>query len=229
MSRYAIGAKAIGDCDRCGFQYLLHDLKAEVVDQNKTGFLVCPTCWDPDQPQYQLGKIPFDDIQAIKNPRPPQGLTQSRYGDSIRYDFLTSVDSWAAANSSISVSHNATEEALVFSDVDTSAIHAVGHTGLSIDTSAETGYTKARILFSITTRPSPSSWVGKMYWNSLAKVTRIESPDFETMGDTKHVLTWDLFGNSDWTGTVTDVTFEFFDQATVGGSYQLDYIRFEKS
>ena len=32
--------------------------------------LVCPTCWDPDQPQLQLGMYPVDDPQGVRDPRP---------------------------------------------------------------------------------------------------------------------------------------------------------------
>jgi len=31
--------------------------------------LVCSSCWDPDQPQLQLGMYPVDDPQAVRNPR----------------------------------------------------------------------------------------------------------------------------------------------------------------
>jgi hypothetical protein len=31
--------------------------------------LVCPECWDPDQPQLQLGMFPVDDPQGLRNPR----------------------------------------------------------------------------------------------------------------------------------------------------------------
>ena len=31
--------------------------------------MVCDTCWDPDQPQLQLGMYPVDDPQAVRNPR----------------------------------------------------------------------------------------------------------------------------------------------------------------
>jgi len=34
--------------------------------------LVCPECWDPDQPQLQLGMFPVDDPQAVRNPRHDQ-------------------------------------------------------------------------------------------------------------------------------------------------------------
>jgi len=32
--------------------------------------LVCPSCWDPDQPQLQLGMYPVDDPQGLRDPRP---------------------------------------------------------------------------------------------------------------------------------------------------------------
>jgi hypothetical protein len=31
---------------------------------------VCPTCWDPDQPQLSLGLYPVNDPQAVREPRP---------------------------------------------------------------------------------------------------------------------------------------------------------------
>ena len=39
--------------------------------------LVCPECWDPDQPQLQLGMYPVDDPQGVRNPRPDNTYYQS--------------------------------------------------------------------------------------------------------------------------------------------------------
>ena len=39
--------------------------------------MVCPVCWDPDQPQLQLGMYPVDDPQALRNPRPDNTYRQS--------------------------------------------------------------------------------------------------------------------------------------------------------
>ena len=78
MSSYAVGTKAIGDCDRCGFQYLLDELKRETVNLFQTDFKVCPECWDPDQPQNLLGRFPITDAQAVRDPRPDIGAAQSR-------------------------------------------------------------------------------------------------------------------------------------------------------
>ena len=56
-------------CDRCGQRYKLTELKKEVQKQRIFNLLVCPTCWDPDQPQLMLGTFPVDDPQAVRNPR----------------------------------------------------------------------------------------------------------------------------------------------------------------
>lgn len=67
---YAVGKKALGICDRCGFTYKLKELKYEVQDQKRTGSRICPNCFDPDQPQYQVGKLNSADNIALYNPRP---------------------------------------------------------------------------------------------------------------------------------------------------------------
>jgi len=68
-NRFANGLKAIAECDRCGQQYRLKQLKTEIIKQRKYELLVCPECWDPDQPQLMLGTFPVDDPQALRNPR----------------------------------------------------------------------------------------------------------------------------------------------------------------
>jgi hypothetical protein len=68
-NRFASGKIAIGECDRCGQQYKLKKLKTEIIKTKQYQLLVCPECWDPDQPQLQLGMFPVDDPQALRNPR----------------------------------------------------------------------------------------------------------------------------------------------------------------
>ena len=68
-NRYASGKIAIAECDRCGQQFKLKQLKTEIIKQRKYELLVCPACWDPDQPQLMLGTFPVDDPQALRNPR----------------------------------------------------------------------------------------------------------------------------------------------------------------
>ena len=56
-------------CDRCGFQYQLKQLQKIVIKTKNVNLLVCPECWEPDQPQLSLGMYPVDDPQALRNPR----------------------------------------------------------------------------------------------------------------------------------------------------------------
>lgn len=77
-NRFASGKHAIAECDRCGFQYKLKELKPLVVKTKEVNILVCPTCWEPDQPQLQLGLYPVDDPQALRNPRPDNSYESSR-------------------------------------------------------------------------------------------------------------------------------------------------------
>ena len=67
---YAVGKKALGICDRCGFTYKLKELKYEVQDEKRTGSRICPNCFDPDQPQYQVGRLNTADNISLYNPRP---------------------------------------------------------------------------------------------------------------------------------------------------------------
>ena len=68
-NRFASGKNSIAMCDRCGQQFKLTALKKEVIKTKLYNLMVCPVCWDPDQPQLQLGMYPVDDPQAVRNPR----------------------------------------------------------------------------------------------------------------------------------------------------------------
>jgi len=76
-SKFASGKWAIAQCDRCSFRYKLKELKRLVIKTKNVNILVCPTCWEPDQPQLQLGMYPVNDPQAIRNPRPDVSYTLS--------------------------------------------------------------------------------------------------------------------------------------------------------
>jgi len=69
-NRFASGKHSIAECDRCGQRYKLKQLKFEVIKTKLYQLKVCPECWDPDQPQLQLGMFPVDDPQAVRQPRP---------------------------------------------------------------------------------------------------------------------------------------------------------------
>ena len=78
-NRFASSQRALGICDVCGFQYKLRELRNVFVKRRDTNIKACPECWDPDQPQLQLGEYPVDDPQAIRNPRPDSAeYAQSR-------------------------------------------------------------------------------------------------------------------------------------------------------
>jgi hypothetical protein len=69
-NRFSSGKNSIAECDRCGFRFKLTSLRKEVIKTKTYNLLVCPSCWDPDQPQLQLGMYPVDDPQGVRDPRP---------------------------------------------------------------------------------------------------------------------------------------------------------------
>ena len=76
-NRFASGKFAISECDRCGQRYKLSELKKEVIKTKLFNIKVCPTCWDPDQPQLSLGLYPVNDPQAVREPRPDTSYVTS--------------------------------------------------------------------------------------------------------------------------------------------------------
>lgn len=69
-TKYASGKNSIAECDRCGQRYKLKELKKLTIKTKLVSIKVCPECWDPDQPQLQLGMYPVFDPQAVREPRP---------------------------------------------------------------------------------------------------------------------------------------------------------------
>jgi hypothetical protein len=76
-SKFSSGKFAIAQCDRCNFRYKLSQLKRLVIKTKNVNILVCQDCWEPDQPQLQLGMYPVNDPQAVRDPRPDLGYYQS--------------------------------------------------------------------------------------------------------------------------------------------------------
>ena len=76
-NRFASGKNSIAECDRCGQRYKLKQLRKEVKKTKTYNLLVCAACWDPDQPQLQLGMFPVDDPQAVREPRRDSTYVQS--------------------------------------------------------------------------------------------------------------------------------------------------------
>ena len=69
-SNFASGKYSIAECDRCGQRYMLKQLKKLTIKTKQVSIKVCPECWEPDQPQLQLGMYPVNDPQAVREPRP---------------------------------------------------------------------------------------------------------------------------------------------------------------
>jgi hypothetical protein len=68
--KYAAGKYSIAECDRCGQRYKLTQLRKLTIKTKMVSIKVCPECWEPDQPQLQLGMYPVYDPQAVREPRP---------------------------------------------------------------------------------------------------------------------------------------------------------------
>ena len=49
---------------------MLKELRTQIVKTKPFKIKVCPSCWDPDQPQLSLGLYPVNDPQAVREPRP---------------------------------------------------------------------------------------------------------------------------------------------------------------
>jgi hypothetical protein len=78
-NRFASGKNSIAECDRCGFRYKLKELKKLTIKTKQVQIKVCKSCWEPDQPQLQLGMYPVDDPQAVREPRPDNSYRQAGY------------------------------------------------------------------------------------------------------------------------------------------------------
>jgi len=69
-SKFSSGKYAIAECDRCGQRYKLKELRKLTIKTKQVSIKVCPECYEPDQPQLQLGMYPVNDPQAVREPRP---------------------------------------------------------------------------------------------------------------------------------------------------------------
>jgi hypothetical protein len=83
-NRFASGKYSIAECDRCGQRYKLKELRKLTIKTKQVSIKVCPECWEPDQPQLQIGMRPVNDPQAVREPRPDSsyvasGLTSGGY------------------------------------------------------------------------------------------------------------------------------------------------------
>jgi hypothetical protein len=79
-NRFASGKYSIAMCDRCGQQYKLTELRKLTIKTKQVSIKVCQECWEPDQPQLQLGMYPVNDPQAVREPRPDTSYLASGVG-----------------------------------------------------------------------------------------------------------------------------------------------------
>ncbi len=75
---FVSGKHALAECDVCGFSGPYVRLRPLTVNDTQTNTLACPTCWNPDHPQYQVNKLDMTDPQALLNPRPVGNLQEQR-------------------------------------------------------------------------------------------------------------------------------------------------------
>ena len=240
---YAAGKRALGSCDRCGFDYLLKKLRPQVVDLVETGLLVCPECLDKDQPQLQLGRWPVNDPQALRDPRPDAGLTASRYGDSIRYDFDTeaSADLWnvVPANDNATVTWQSPSETILLTADEADPRLSRKSTPASPVSFDPAVYRYVRCRMKVNDFGADRyDWQGSFYWYRESDAPSFVAsrchralggrPDFEQMGNPWHLLTWDMLGVTDWSteSNIAGIRFDLLDKADT--VVEIDYIRVEK-
>lgn len=76
-TKYTAGKWTIAECDRCSFRYPLKMLRKLTIKTKQVSIKVCPSCWEMDHPQLQLGMYPVFDPQAVREPRPDTSYYQS--------------------------------------------------------------------------------------------------------------------------------------------------------
>lgn len=76
-NRFASAKYSIAECDRCGQRYKLKELRKLTIKTKQVSIKVCPECWEPDQPQLQIGMMPVNDPQAVREPRPDTSYVMS--------------------------------------------------------------------------------------------------------------------------------------------------------
>ena len=236
---FAVGSKALGICDRCGFEYLLKTLKDEVVDLNQTGLLVCEECFDRDQPQLQVGRWPVDDPQALRNPRPDTGTEGSRRIAIVDYSFVTSPDNpdgteyFVSSSMTLASSSDGTMTAIGSTTerdpdiprtdqvVGSRAVQSVDLSSLQeTDYFDGTQFAYVRMKIRLTTAwvgtAAATGWLGKLYWNTVgndafdeAKSATVSEPGWVAGDGVYHILEWNLSSDSDWTGNIDKLKFLF--------------------
>jgi hypothetical protein len=253
-SPYASGRKALGICDRCGWTYLLDKLKTERQNMTLSNILVCPECWDPDQPQNRIGRIDMSDPQALRNPRidsdtgagPIDRLhaTAAYCWEFDTYELGREADQdstmeWMPEGSSTLTWNSAGSSG---SQNGTAILVTVGSDeGMTRDTSAalnghwfhSNDYDFARIRMRVVVETQPEDWAGifsfRRSFDSIGQYKELILPRPEAvkqMGDQWFILEYDLNADATWAGQIRELRFEPYRVA--GNTVEIDYIRLEK-
>ena len=231
---YAVGKHAFGFCDRCGFRYPLVELKNEVIALQETSLKVCPECWDPDNPQNNLGRFTFDDAQALRNPRPAGATSGREIAYTYRTDFETGLDNWSV-RSGLFVWNSENQTGTLSSDPSGSnpgdpfiaRLFPVEDDELGIDTSI---YKYVTAMFKVNRFPLfepddryASDFQGDCFfgepWTTDRVVRASPVPVFTNLPTGSWTkLTWNMGSHLDWTGTVNALRLDFFDSRNEEGS-----------
>jgi hypothetical protein len=98
-SNFASAKHSIAECDICGQRYKLKQLRPLTIKTKITNILACQECWNPDQPQLQLGMYPVNDPQAVRNPRPDVSyLAAGQTGLQIEDNNTSNVDAFGTVS-----------------------------------------------------------------------------------------------------------------------------------
>jgi hypothetical protein len=241
--------KPFGICGRCGFRYKLEELRVEVVNWSETSLMVCPECWDPDQPQNHLGTLKSGDFQALKDPRPDLGQTASRWGDSVVWNFGTGVDDWryvqASSGDANTLTWNDDNSHTVSATQTLSGIGSLQYFKKADETGSYTSIDTSdldilRIVLMLDTGEPPAGpWVGNLYWGITTDTSidpfdgatplQIPEPDWnKSMGDRYITMKYDLSGEAAWTGTVTSLRIDLYNTSSFQ-TFKISSIRVEEN
>jgi len=183
--------------------------------------------FDQDHPQNKIGKLKIDEQRILHNPRVDSGLLESRFGDSVRFDFTDNITGWTA-NVGSTVSHDSVNGWLNYTwTIDDPQIYYYSASFLAAS------YPIIRARLKVNNRiEKTSEWNGDFFWGRSAegfdasrKLSVIEPP--QNMGDPFFEMNWDMENETDWDGTITDLRFDFYGASGSTGSLDIDWIRAE--
>jgi hypothetical protein len=233
---FASSRNAISICDRCGFTYPLRELRKETRNSVLTNVKVCPECFDPDHPQYKVGKRDYSDPQALRDPRPDLNTGTGRID---RYrtassgdEFNGSADGWAIGDANTTLTLNDTYLTVdSIGPYSSTGIHR-RRTGTPLDIDASV-YKFVRAKIRIVNLVTPIDWLGLLMWlrttdssTSASRFSYVSVPEhIGQFGEQWHMLEWDMTDETNWTGTIDGVTLKtIYEYGTV---IDYAYIRFE--